>query len=224
MIEACTRLGHPEKKFPSLHIAGTNGKGSTAAMLHSILSKAGYRVGLFTSPHLVRINERFRVGEDEISDGELEGILKGIFEAGCFKREDTLSSALELSFFELCTLIAFLYFSKRKVDIAIIEVGLGGRLDATNVITPLVSVITEISLDHTEILGPDLPSIAREKAGIIKTGIPVVCGATAEEAKAVINEVSTEKRAEVVWVGSEVRQEEDAKMGLGSLPESRNRF
>jgi dihydrofolate synthase/folylpolyglutamate synthase len=204
ITQACEKLGHPERQFPSIHIAGTNGKGSVAAMLHSILSHAGYKVGLFTSPHLVRLNERFRVGDEEITDEELEEILEELSRRGIFRFAQNDTSPLTphpspLTFFELCTLTAFLHFAKKKVDLAVIEVGLGGRLDATNVITPLVSVITEISLDHTEILGPDLESIAKEKAGIIKEGVPVVCGATDEKIKLVIQEIAEEKKAPVVF-------------------------
>src|SRR5262245_34394896 len=183
---ACGRWGHPEGRFLSLHIAGTNGKGSVAAMLHSIFSKAGLKVGLFTSPHLVRINERFRIGNQEISDRELEEILESI------AQED-------LTFFERCVLIAFLHFVRNGVDLAVLETGLGGRLDATNVVIPLISIITEISLDHTEILGADLSNIAREKAGIIKRGVPVVSGATAEEAKHVIERTASERGAPLFW-------------------------
>ncbi len=191
MQTACKALGHPEQKFPSIHIAGTNGKGSVAAMLHSVFSKAGYKVGLFTSPHLMRINERFRIGDQEITDEELKKILKNISE---FK---------QLTFFETCTLIAFTYFAQKKVDLAILEVGLGGRLDATNVVTPLVSVITEISLDHTQILGNTMEAIAKEKAGIIKPHIPVVCGATDLSAKKVIEDVGALLAAPLHFVDSD---------------------
>ncbi len=186
---ACEALGNPEKKIRIIHIAGTNGKGSVAAMLQSILSEAGLKVGLFTSPHLLRVNERFRIGNEEISDGELEKYLNQIVGA----------MHLQLSFFEFCTLMAFLYFAEQKVDVAILETGLGGRLDATNVGIPLISVITEIGLDHTEILGTDITSIAREKAGIIKTGIPVVCGASHPEARRVIEEVASSVGANLVF-------------------------
>ncbi|MFO1518465.1 MAG: folylpolyglutamate synthase/dihydrofolate synthase family protein [bacterium] len=182
MEAACEKMGHPERRYPSIHIAGTNGKGSVAAMLHSVYTEAGYRVGLFTSPHLVRVNERFRVGDREISDARLEEVLSKIPET-------------ELSFFERCTLLAFQFFAEENVDLAVFEVGLGGRLDATNVLTPRLSVITEIALDHTEILGNDLASIAYEKGGIIKPGVPVVCGATKEEAKKVIRALSGEKKS-----------------------------
>src|SRR4030095_1939155 len=191
MRSACEALGRPETRFPSIHIAGTNGKGSVAAMLHSIFTEAGFKAGLFTSPHLVRVNERFRVGNEEISDGELESLLKQIQESL------NLRSPLgrDLTFFELCTLIAFLHFAHEKVDLAILETGLGGRLDATSVVQPLLSIITEISLDHTEILGKDLASIAREKAGIIKPKTPVLCGAALNDASSVIREVAKENGA-----------------------------
>jgi len=200
--KACELFNHPEKKIPSIHIAGTNGKGSTAAMLQSILTEAGYKVGLFTSPHLVRVNERFRIGNEEISDEELEEILNSI------QVKIPLSPPLHkgdrehLSFFELCTLIAFLYFAKHQVDLAVIEVGLGGRLDSTNVITPLISVITEIGLDHTEVLGNSIAEIAREKAGIIKPGVPVVCGATKLVAVQVIQELAGKNKSEFFLVGA----------------------
>lgn len=187
---ACDTLGNPEKKIKTIHIAGTNGKGSVAAMLQSILSEAGLRVGLFTSPHLVKVNERFRIGDQEISDEELEVFLE--------KAQD-----LELSFFELCTLIAFLYFEEQKVDLAILETGLGGRLDATNVVTPIISIITEIGLDHTTILGSDIASIAREKAGIIKEGVPVVCGTQNPDARKMIEKVARKKNAPFYLVEDE---------------------
>ena len=189
IFQACKSLGHPERQFRSIHIAGTNGKGSIIAMLHSVLMEAGYKVGRFTSPHLIRVNERFVIGEEEIADEELEEIL-----APLLTKEGIRGS---LTFFELCTLVAFLYFAKHQVDIALIEVGLGGRLDSTNIITPLISVITEISLDHIEILGPDLASIAREKGGIIKYKTPVVCGTSDPLARKVIEEIAIEKEAPI---------------------------
>ncbi len=181
--EACIELGHPENKFSSIHVAGTNGKGSVCAMLQSVLSESGLKVGLFTSPHLVKVNERFKIGDREISDADLEKYLQKIGDKNA------------LSFFEKCSLIAFLYFADQKVDFAILETGLGGRLDATNVVRPLVSVITEIDLDHTETLGNSLASIAEEKAGIIKESVPVICAASHEEAKQVIEKVAQEKNA-----------------------------
>jgi len=210
--EACEAFGHPEKRFPSIHIAGTNGKGSVAAMLHSILSEAGMKVGLFTSPHLVRVNERFRVGREEMTDGELQETLETITDKYPFPSQG-------LTFFELCTLVAFLSFAEKKVDIAVLETGLGGRLDATNVVQPSVSVITEISLDHTEILGDDLPSIAREKAGIVKPMVPLVCGTTDEEARKVIAKTAEEKGAPIFWPERDLK---DLDVGLPGEHQRRN--
>ncbi|MCE5244985.1 MAG: bifunctional folylpolyglutamate synthase/dihydrofolate synthase [Desulfobacteraceae bacterium] len=163
------RLGNPQQSFRSIHIAGTNGKGSTAAMLSSILKEHGFRVGLYTSPHLVRFAERFQVDNRE---AEPERIL-AVFQ----KIRPLLYDREPPTFFELVTAMAFLYFAEEGVDWAVVEVGMGGRLDATNVILPEVSVITTVSFDHQEYLGNTLPSIAREKAGIIKEGVPVVTGA-----------------------------------------------
>lgn len=189
---ACKKLGHPENKFPSIHVAGTNGKGSVCAMLHSILSESQLKVGMFTSPHLLKVNERFIIGEALISDDDLEKYLERIGEEN------------SLSFFEKCSLIAFLYFADQKVDFAILETGLGGRLDATNIIRPIVSVITEIDLDHMEVLGDSISLIAAEKAGIIKENVPLVCGATHPEARRVIEEVAREKNAPAFLVGADL--------------------
>jgi dihydrofolate synthase/folylpolyglutamate synthase len=166
---ALALFDHPQDAFPSIHIAGTNGKGSTAAMLHRILSDAGYRTALYTSPHLVSFNERIRIGDEEIAPQEVIAIAGEIW-------RQTDAAEVPLTFFEFITVMAFVYFARRRVDIAVVEVGLGGRLDATNVVKPLVSAITTISKDHEAYLGPDELSIAREKGGIIKPGIPVVCG------------------------------------------------
>ncbi len=196
IYQACEKLGHPERQFRSIHIAGTNGKGSVTAMLHSILNEAGYTTGRFVSPHLVKVNERFVIGKEEISDEELEEILQKIHQTVPIFVEDLNPESPPLTFFEICTLVAFLYFAKQKVDLAIIETGLGGRLDSTNILTPLVSVITEISLDHTEILGPDISSIAQEKAGIIKYKTPIVCGSTDPTVKKIIETIAKEKEAD----------------------------
>ena len=169
-------LQHPETKFKSIHVAGTNGKGSTSSMLASILQKAGYKVGLYTSPHLKDFRERIRINGEMISEDFVVDFVaqnKSFFEAN------------QLSFFEMTVGLAFDYFAKEQVDVAVIEVGMGGRLDSTNVITPLVSVITNIGFDHTQFLGDTLPKIAAEKAGIIKSNIPVVIGEYSEEIKPV---------------------------------------
>src|SRR5579872_2945195 len=160
-------LGHPERRFPAVLIAGTNGKGSTAATLASILFAAGYRTALYTSPHLVRLNERIRINGEEISDAEFAAIHERVEQLA-----NRLAAAGELpwhpSFFEMLTAIAFEHFAQARVDIAVLEVGMGGRLDATNVVEPVVSVITDISLDHQKFLGNTVGEIAREKAGIIR--------------------------------------------------------
>lgn len=162
------RLGNPHLKLRCIHVAGTNGKGSTAAMLSSVLTKQGLRTGLYTSPHLVRFTERFRINDREASK---ERIME-IFE----KVREVLDDAEPPTFFEAVTAMAFLYFAEEEVDWAIVETGMGGRLDATNLINPEVSVITNVSFDHQEFLGNTLAAIAREKAGIIKPGVPVVSG------------------------------------------------
>ncbi|WP_291107880.1 bifunctional folylpolyglutamate synthase/dihydrofolate synthase [Flavobacterium sp. UBA6195] len=169
-------LKHPETKFKSIHVAGTNGKGSTSSMIASILQEAGYKVGLYTSPHLKDFRERIRINGEMISENFVVDFIsenKSFFEAN------------QLSFFEMTVGLAFDYFAKERVDVAVIEVGMGGRLDSTNVITPLVSVITNIGFDHTQFLGDTLPKIAAEKAGIIKSNIPVVIGEYSEETKPV---------------------------------------
>ncbi len=159
MEQACSNLGHPEKQFKSIHIAGTNGKGSVSTKIAKSLTNTG----LFTSPHIASFRERIQIDSTLISEEEVLELLPPLF------KED-------LTFFEMTTLLAFIYFAQKKVDWAVMEVGLGGRLDATNVITPELSIITSISLEHTEILGTDIDSIAREKGGIIKPNIPVVVG------------------------------------------------
>lgn len=171
------RLGHPHRAFKTIHVAGTNGKGSTSHLLASVLQSAGYKVGLFTSPHLVDFSERIRVnGEPIAQDYVVEWTAKW-----CQTGDNDNLLDLQPSFFELATMMAFCYFKDQKVDVAIIEVGLGGRLDSTNIITPLLSIITNISLDHTQFLGDTLPQIAAEKAGIMKRGIPCVIGECTDE-------------------------------------------
>jgi dihydrofolate synthase/folylpolyglutamate synthase len=182
LVEA---LEHPERRFPSVLIAGTNGKGSTSATLASILETAGYRTALYTSPHLVRINERIQVNRESISDPEFAEMYNRVNETA-----DQLvrSGALPLhpSFFEMMTAMAFEYFASVGIDIAVLEVGMGGRLDATNVVDPCVSVITDVALDHQQYLGNTVGEIAREKAGIIRKGGVVVTLPQHPEANAVI--------------------------------------
>lgn len=178
-------LGNPHEGIKVIHVAGTNGKGSTCAMIDSILRSAGFRVGLYTSPYLEVFNERMRVNGENISDDDLARLTGKVRETVIYMRENNLGSPTE---FEVVTAIGFLYFKEQAVDFIVLEVGMGGRLDATNVVTPLVSVITPISLDHQQYLGSTLRDIAREKCGIIKPGIHVVAGPQEPEAMTVIEE------------------------------------
>ncbi len=166
-LALCAKLDNPQQKFKSVHVAGTNGKGTSAHSIAAILQKAGYKTGLYTSPHLKSFTERIRVDGKEITEAEVVDFVERI--------RPSLEE-IKPSFFETTVAMAFDYFAKEKVDIAVVEVGLGGRLDSTNIITPLVSLITSISYDHMDILGDTLEKIATEKAGIIKKGIPVVIG------------------------------------------------
>jgi dihydrofolate synthase / folylpolyglutamate synthase len=167
IIALCDTLGNPQQDFPCIHIAGTNGKGSTSHMLAAILQTAGYKTGLYTSPHLKDFRERIRVNGEMISEAAVIGFTQ---------RLQPQIESLEPSFFEITVAMAFEYFAQQQVDVAVIETGLGGRLDSTNIITPLLSIITNISFDHMNILGDTLEAIAGEKAGIIKKNIPVVIG------------------------------------------------
>jgi dihydrofolate synthase/folylpolyglutamate synthase len=183
-------LNNPESKFKSIHVAGTNGKGSTSHMLASILQEAGYKVGLYTSPHLKDYRERIKINGKEISKQ---------FVIQFIKRNKSFFETNALSFFEMTVGLAFEYFAKQKVDIAIIEVGLGGRLDSTNIIIPEVSVITNIGLDHIQFLGNSLVAIAREKGGIIKPNIPVVIGETHNETKEVFTKIADKNSAKIIF-------------------------
>ena len=165
IIKLCEKLGNPHEKFKSIHIGGTNGKGSTSHMIAAILQTSGYKTGLYTSPHLKRFTERIKINGEEINETTIVNFVQNNI---------ALIEEIKPSFFEITTALAFEYFALQKVDIAVIEVGLGGRLDATNIITPIVSIITNIGWDHTDILGDTLEKIAYEKAGIIKPGIPVI--------------------------------------------------
>lgn len=177
MVRMCERMGNPQERFPAIHVAGTNGKGTVCQMLASVYQHAGFKTGLYTSPHLIRFHERFRINGRDIDDDSLLSF---------FNRYESLISEEKATYFELSTAIAFWYFGTEEVDIAIIETGLGGRLDATNVITPVASVITSIGRDHTDLLGDALGEIASEKAGIIKKNIPVFTGNLPGSAKKVL--------------------------------------
>ena len=190
-------LNHPERKFPGVLIAGTNGKGSTAATLASILSASGLRTGLYTSPHLVRINERIRIGGDAISDTNF-ALLHDVVDRTAERLVEEGELPWHPSFFEMLTAIAFEYFAQNKVEIAVLEVGMGGRLDATNVIEPRVSVITDIALDHQKFLGNTVTEIAREKAGIIRPGGVVVTLPQLPQANDVIGNTILELGAQAV--------------------------
>ena len=196
MSQALALFNHPENQFPSLHIAGTNGKGSTAALLHNILQQAGYRTALYTSPHLESFTERIRVGQEEIAQAEVVSLADEI-------SQRTAEANVPLTFFEFITVMAFICFARNRVDVAVIEVGLGGRLDATNLITPLVSVITTISKDHEAYLGPDELSIAREKGGIIKPRIPVVCGKMSEPVVKLLREIAQAVESPAYFLGTD---------------------
>ena len=183
-------FGHPHLKFRTIHIAGTNGKGSCSHTIASILQEAGYKVGLYTSPHLVDFRERIKVNNVCISEKEVVEFVES---------ERDFFEPLHPSFFELTTAMAFQYFEKEHVDIAVIEVGLGGRLDCTNIITPILSIITNISFDHTQFLGDTLEKIAAEKAGIMKRGIPVVIGEYNDETKSVFEVRAKELDAPITF-------------------------
>ena len=186
-------LGHPERAYPCIHVAGTNGKGSVAAMLEAILRAAGWRTGLYTSPHLVRLGERIQVDRVEMTNAEIVAYAREL--QGHADALAATDPENHTSFFEFMTGAAFLQFARKQVDVGLIEVGLGGRFDATNVVEPEVAVITSIGLDHCDMLGDTLAQIAFEKAGIIKPGRPVVVGRVDSEAMAVIERVAGERGA-----------------------------
>ncbi len=189
-------MGNPHARFRAIHVAGTNGKGSTSAFIAGVLQAAGYRVGLYTSPHLISFTERIRINGAPIDGARVVELAQRVRER--YRRlADDGSATLNPTFFEVTTAMAFTYFAEEGIDIAVVEVGMGGRLDSTNVITPLVSVITTIDLEHMEYLGTTLEQIAGEKAGIIKPGVPVVTGAVQPEAVAVIERTADEQGARV---------------------------
>ena len=186
----CHALEHPEKKFPCIHVAGTNGKGSVCHMLAAVLQKAGYKTGLYTSPHLKDFRERIRINGIPISEQTVIDFIEA---------NKSLTEKIEPSFFELTVAMAFDVFAKEKVDIAVIETGLGGRLDSTNIITPIVSVITNIGFDHMQLLGHTLPEIAYEKAGIIKKDIPIIVGEVLPETKPVFEKKAKECNSDLFF-------------------------
>ena len=201
MAALAAEIGHPERAVPCLHVAGTNGKGSVAAMLDAILHAAGWRTGLFTSPHLVQLGERVQVDRTSLTAPEIVDYVAELRPIA--ERLARSDADLAPSFFEFMTAMAFRQFARKRCDISVIEVGLGGRLDATNIVTPEVSVITSIAMDHCEILGDTLEKIAAEKAGIIKAGRPVVVGRVPPVAETEIRRLAALRGASVVSVTQE---------------------
>jgi dihydrofolate synthase/folylpolyglutamate synthase len=193
-------LGNPHRAIQVIHIGGTNGKGSTAAMMASILQKEGYRVGLYTSPHLIRFTERIKINGKEIEEAE-------VAELAGEMREQIEAASIEppFTFFDFTTAMALYYFSQKMVDLAILEVGLGGRLDSTNVVDPLLSIITNIAKDHEEVLGRSILKIAEEKAGIIKKGRPLITAATQPSVLRLLSRISREQEAPCFQVGKQFR-------------------
>ena len=193
-------IGNPHKEIQAIHIGGTNGKGSTAAMMSSILQKEGYRVGLYTSPHLIRFTERIKVNGEEIEEEEVAALAEWMR-----KEIEAAGITPPFTFFDFTTAMALYYFKQKLVDLAILEVGLGGRLDSTNVVDPLISIITNIAKDHEEYLGKSVLRIAREKAGIIKKGRPLITAATQPQVLRLFSKVCEEKASPYLRVGKEFR-------------------
>ncbi|MBI4211622.1 MAG: bifunctional folylpolyglutamate synthase/dihydrofolate synthase [Deltaproteobacteria bacterium] len=206
--KACAIFDHPERSFPSVHIAGTNGKGSTAAFLRAICLQHEIDVGLYTSPHLIDVRERIQIGHGMIPEDAFTALT-----------DEMIQKDLRLTYFEFLTIMAFLYFREREVPLAIIETGLGGRLDATNVITPFVSILTPIGFDHMRHLGDTLAAITVEKCGIIKPGIPVVTAVQQPEVMAVIQETCEQRGCELTIA---LPEEIDAPLGLGGEHQRQN--
>jgi len=200
--ELLNRMGNPQLAARTIHIAGTKGKGSVSAMIAQVLSSSGYKTGLYTSPHFHTLRERISIDGSLISEAEFAAAMAEIKPFIESMRKDT--AFRQLTYFEALTALAFAYFRKKQVDFQVLEVGLGGRLDATNVARPIICIITPISLDHTQILGNSLEEIAREKAGIIKPGCWVVLSPQPEEAASVISDICREKKAKVVQAGKDI--------------------
>ncbi|MFO1491498.1 MAG: Mur ligase family protein [Kiritimatiellia bacterium] len=197
-------MGNPEKSFLVVHVAGTNGKGSTCAMIESILRAHGLRTGLYTSPHLVHFHERIQVAGKPVTDAELERLLSLADAADVRGAKE--SGDRECTFFELATAMAFQHFADAGVQVAVVEVGMGGRWDATNTVQPVVTVITPVALDHMEDLGTDFASIVGEKAGILKSGARAVCSAQDPEARVIIEEQARRLAENVRWADAHVRR------------------
>jgi dihydrofolate synthase/folylpolyglutamate synthase len=196
MDAALALIGNPHRRIRSIHIAGTKGKGSVAAMVDSVLRAAGIRTGLYTKPHLVNLSERTRIDGGVMPPARMLGYIDSL--RAIYER-----AGLALTFFEFTVAMMFLYFAEERVDLAVIETGLGGRLDSTNVVTPILSVITPIGFDHMEYLGYTIPAIAAEKGGIIKPEVPVVIGARDPEARATLNSIATQRRSAVRMIDRE---------------------
>ena len=218
MVDFMQLLGNPQNDYKVIHVAGTKGKGSTSAMLNSILNSAGYKTGFYSSPHMLEFNERIRIGDQLISNKQLVDLVNAV--------KPFVPQVKELTTFEIITGMAFLYFSQKKVDFAVIEVGMGGRLDATNVVDPLLSIITSISHDHMKVLGSTLAKIAGEKAGIIKRGVPVVMAGQKKSAEKVILDTAKEKGSQAVQSNLVYRVEQGSHSLDGQnfqfLPNSNN--
>ena len=226
-IKLAKYLGNPERDFKSIHVGGTNGKGSTSHILCSVLMEAGYKVGLYTSPHLKDFRERIKINGQMIEESYVVNFVEG---------NKSFFEANSLSFFEMTVGMAFSYFRDQKVDIAVIEVGLGGRLDSTNIINPELAVITNIGFDHMQFLGNTLDKIATEKAGIIKPGIPVVIGETVGETKPVFTAKAEEQGAKIIFAEDVILEEvpnsdlkgiyqkKNLRTAFVALQELRNRF
>ena len=219
MQELLDCLGNPQSQVPTIHIAGTKGKGSTSVMIAEMLSAAGFRTGLFTSPHITCYEERILIDGQQIEPEQLVDLVSELIPV--VAQLDQKSGNMSPTFFELTTALAWMHFQTEHVDFAVMEVGLGGRLDSTNVCEPLVSVVTNISYDHTALLGNSIEQITREKAGIIKQGIPVFSGVTQPEAKAVLEEVCREKQAPLFLLNRDFMRFAETQPGF-QLEQSEN--
>jgi len=212
----CAALGHPEEAFTSIHVAGTNGKGSVTAMVHAALVAAGVRAGRFISPHLSDLAERFVIGREPVARGDLERAVTDVLDcADALRTAGAL--AVHPTFFEATTAVAFELFRRARVEVAVIEVGLGGRFDSTNVVRAPIGVITSIGLDHQDLLGDSLEAIAFEKAGIIKPDMTVVAGALPDEARTVVTAVARDRQAQLVDAASDTQVEGELRDGRGTI-------